>query len=77
MFDDNRKVKAYTFVNKKSRLTNFIYNDDIQYEYLEICLEGACRFGEEFYEMFIETTSIDGESIKNIGALSDLIMKYR
>ncbi len=50
----------YTFSRRKHKEHNFIENSPIQIEYLEICLQGALSFGQEFYENFCNTTYIKG-----------------
>jgi cation transport regulator ChaC len=48
----------------------FIHNGAAQLRYLQVCLDGARSHGNEFYELFLQSTHIGGVAL---GALPELI----
>jgi len=63
---------AFVFLDKNNEKKDFLFDEPIQLDYLNICLDGAKKFGEDFYKMFLENTFINGcrlNSIKKLGHL--------
>lgn len=74
------KTTAYDFVTQKpvgscmvfsanKQTGEYDFNSPAQKRYLDVCLEGANQYGEEFYDMFCNTTYIGDELIKDIEGL--------
>ncbi len=66
---DNSTKKALTVQAKDKPRTNFKYGSGIQNEYLNICLSGARKIGEDFYREFLETTYIENSRLSDIKEL--------
>ena len=47
----------------------YAHGTPAQTKYLEVCLEGAQEFGEEFYQMFLETTYIGNQRVADLPEL--------
>jgi cation transport regulator ChaC len=48
---------------------NYDPESPAQTRYLEICLEGSKRYGENFYQMFLDTTFIDDKRLSDMPEL--------
>lgn len=53
--NENNKTKGYMFRARHYEPYDFIFNSQMQNEYLTICIEGAKNFGEQFLEEFKTT----------------------
>lgn len=60
-------IQANTFIVTDHKSYSYIYNDPIQEEYLNICINAAKLFGDDFLENFINTTFIGDKTIKELG----------
>ena len=79
---DIHDVEVYDFVENKV-ITNgslfvaskgaggFNFDNPAQLKYLQICLEGARSFGQDFYDEFVRTTYIGDKSLANYPQLSE------
>jgi len=47
----------------------YVFDAPAQTRYLEVCLEGAKQYGEDFYAMFLETTYIGGKRLSDMPEL--------
>lgn len=81
------KTKVYGFEDDKllgecllfsSNKNNGIYNFEsaAQKRYLEVCLRGASKYGDDFYQEFLNTTFIDGQQLCEINNLTQICDKY-
>ena len=71
--DTGEKMKAFVFVDKMKQKQNFLFDEETQIDYLNICLEGARQFGEEFYRMFLESTHINNKKLIEINEIKHLL----
>lgn len=69
---EGKELPAFVFIGKTDH-KSFLFEDEVQTEYLQICLDGAKRFGEEYYRTFLETTFIDGKNLTEIAELQQLL----
>lgn len=60
-----KTVKAFTFISQKEP-KDFLRNNRVQKEYLDICLEGGKEISNDFYEDFLENTFINDMPLKKI-----------
>lgn len=63
--EDDKASNAFIAIDYKPY--EYIFNDPIQKEYLSICINAAKSFGDDFLENFINTTFIEGKTIKELG----------
>lgn len=62
-FETNQLLgDCYVFSSGK-RDGNFAHNNIAQQRYLEVCLDGARQFGQEFFDEFLRTTYIGEQNI--------------
>lgn len=65
-FEPNTRYKAYTFRALHYEAHAFQFGSQKQQEYLLWCLEGAKKYGEEFYKNFLETTHIGNKTLAKL-----------
>lgn len=65
-FKTSEKIKAYVFVDNSKEKQEFLFEEPQQLDYLKICLDGANKFGDEFYEMFLKSTFINDKKLEEI-----------
>jgi len=81
------KTTVYSFENDKvlgecflfsSNKNDGVYNFEsaAQERYLEVCLRGACKYGMDFYQEFLNTTFINGQCLKEVKGLAKICDKY-
>ena len=56
--------RGYAYIAKTDEPYPYIYDDPVQRQYLEICIEAAKKLGPEVYENFLQTTYIEGVSLE-------------
>ena len=59
-----------TFVATEHEPHPYVFNDPFQEEYLNICIRAAQRFGNEFAELFLTSTFINGSPVKELKLVS-------
>lgn len=64
ILDDNQN--ATTFIATDYESYGFVFNDQTQQEYLDICLSAAEKRGEKFLTNFLQSTYINEKSIADI-----------
>jgi cation transport regulator ChaC len=62
----NTRYKAYTFRALHYDAHDYQMGSDKQHEYLDWCLQGAKKYGEDFYNNFLETTHIGEKTIAEL-----------
>lgn len=62
------KVQVFSSGKNNGR---FDFNSVAQQRYLDVCLEGARRFGSDFYNTFLTTTFIDNKNLKQYPQLKN------
>jgi hypothetical protein len=81
------KTKVYSFEDDESLGECFLFSSNknngvydfesaAQKRYLEVCLRGASKYGEGFYQEFLNTTFIDGQCLSEVSALARICDKY-
>ncbi|MAG61152.1 hypothetical protein CL619_05165 [archaeon] len=68
-----KDFSAFVFVDKFNKNQEFLFDDPAQMDYLQICIDGAKDFGEDFYQMFLETTFIDDCKLKDVCELKGML----
>lgn len=64
---------AFVFIDKNNKKHNFLFDEPVQIDYLEICLNGAKDFGNDFYKMFLGNTLINGCKLKDVNKINYLL----
>jgi hypothetical protein len=61
----NSGEKVHTFLAKENTIYNYIFEDSVQKEYLDMCLSACKSYGYSVYKNFITTTFLqDGLSVE-------------
>jgi cation transport regulator ChaC len=71
------EFSAFVFVDKFNKNQKFLFDEPVQMDYLRICIDGAKDFGEDFYQMFLETTFIDGCKLRDVEGLGELLCVFK
>lgn len=72
-FSSPEEFTAFAFIGKTEKKQDFLFDDPVQKHYLQICLDGAKDFGEDFYQMFLETTQINNKKLVEIPEIAAII----
>lgn len=73
-FTTGKKRLAYAFLGKEEmKNSNFLFGEPTQMDYLQLCIDGAKDFGDEFYKMFLETTHINEKKLTEIDEIRHMI----
>ena len=56
--------EASTFVSRGHNCYEFVHDDHVQREYLDLCLKGATDLGVDVYENFLDTTYISEKTVR-------------
>lgn len=62
-FADATKLGECTVFSAGKNNGSYVFDCEAQTEYLDLCLEGAEQFGEEFYQTFLDTTFIGNQQL--------------
>lgn len=68
-FITQEPIEACMVFSANTRTGEYDFESEAQQRYLDVCLEGAKQYGEEFYGMFCNTTYIGDRLIKDIKGL--------
>lgn len=61
----NSEEKAHTFLARENDIYNYVFEDPVQKEYLDMCLSACRDYGDEIYKNFITTTFLrEGLSVE-------------
>lgn len=56
---NGKSFSAYTFRYPHFEVEcEFLFDSEVQKQYLKLCIQGAKTFGEDFYEEFLKTTQL-------------------
>lgn len=64
--EPNTRYKAYTFRALHYDAHDYQHGSQQQQEYLTWCLEGAKKYGDDFYQNFLETTHIGDKNLAEL-----------
>jgi hypothetical protein len=66
-----------TFIDEPCVTYDFVHNDPAQEDYLEICIQGARRYGDQFLQNFVDSTYINEQSLAEYLATNTRNIRYR
>lgn len=64
--NENNRTKGFMFRARHYEAYDYVFESEIQQEYLTICLEGAKNFGEQFLKEFKNTTFIGTKTLDEL-----------
>ncbi|HEX5798296.1 MAG TPA: gamma-glutamylcyclotransferase [Candidatus Saccharimonadales bacterium] len=68
-FKTNKKLGDCHLFSACKNNGKYEFESRVQRKYLEICMEGAKKFGDEFYQEFLDTTYIDDTPLSKISKI--------
>ena len=66
------KFNAIVFIGENNK-QDYLFDDFHQNNYLQICINGAKDFGEDFYKTFLDTTLINNKKLSKIREIEHLL----
>jgi len=70
---DRKKQNVITFIDRTEDYDTFVFDEPLQIDYLQICIDGARAVEEDFYNMFLDTTHINNKKLRDIEHIRHLI----
>lgn len=56
---DHPNLEVYTFIAEENLVSSFNHDLQRQKYYIQMCIEGAKKQGDDFYHQFLETTDLE------------------